>query len=346
MVIPSNFNPKISSRHDNIERSQEKRSIPKGDKDFKRVMADADEGSRDQEDELVKKAKGEKEGIEEQAEENLPSLLSLASKQKNKLKDYSDSPTPEYFEETPEEPKLVADTNPKLVREKMDDRTSVKGKEEMVPQQNPYQPVAKRRELDPSKDKPVAQGSPFSLFKEVGHEKKEKGFSQFSQEQPDLAYVNPLNMPLEKANASSQVADAKPVTRAPYIQSIVNQMIEKLQTVRTETKTDTIITLKHPPMFAGANLIVTSFDTAKKEFNIAFENLRPDAKRLLDLQQNRNDLKLALEEKGYGVHIIVTTTEIEHPITVAQASAEQSSRDRRDEDAGKQQGQKKRQGQG
>lgn len=155
--------------------------------------------------------------------------------------------------------------------------------------------------------------SPFAVYRQMATS-KEAEHSPFIQDQPDLSYVAPVGNPPLASPAASQIAEVAPTPRAPYIQQIVNQMIDKLYVVQTTDKTETIITLKHPPIFEGANLIVTSFDTAKKEFNLAFENLTPAAKHLLDLQQNRNDLKLALEEKGYAVHIVITTTQIEHPV--------------------------------
>jgi hypothetical protein len=82
-------------------------------------------------------------------------------------------------------------------------------------------------------------------------------------------------------------------------------------------KTETTLALKHPPLFAGANLTVTAFKSAKGEFNITFENLTPHAKQLIDLAENQNILRNSLEQKGYMVHIVVaTTTTIENSQTV------------------------------
>ncbi len=96
------------------------------------------------------------------------------------------------------------------------------------------------------------------------------------------------------------------------IQDIVNQLIEKAYEMSLDGKTETTITLKHPPILQGANLIVTSFDSAKNEFNIAFENLSQQGKYLLDLSANQALLLNALHEKGYAVHIFTTTTIAEH----------------------------------
>jgi hypothetical protein len=336
MVNPSDFKKIYSSRNENTEKVFEKRAVPKGSKDFKKVLEEASEDSKKDDEEVIAEASGR----DAQAEEGLPSLLSLASKQKSKLLDSLQEEVPEYAEgEAGEKP--VADSKTDKAKKMpskytVDERSASSGKEEMIAQDTPKPSLREK-----VTDKEDSEGSPFSVFKQVqGKDNKEKGFSQFTQDQSDLSYLNPLQGSLEGA-ASTQAADVKPASRAAYIQDIVNQMVAKLQTVRTEGKTDTIITLKQPPMFDGVNLIVTSFDSAKKEFNIAFENLSPQAKQMLDLQQNRTDLKLALEEKGYGVHIIVTTTEVEHPVTVAQNTAHNDARERRQD--GEQPRQQKRQ---
>jgi hypothetical protein len=333
MVNPSDFKRIYSSRSENTERSIEKRAVPKGTKDFKKVLEESSEDSKKDDEDAIAEASGR----DAQAEEGLPSLLSLAAKQKHKFLD--DEDVPEYAQGEAGE-KLVADgktdkTKKMPSKYSVGEREASSGKEEMVAQDAPKASLKEK-----VTDKEDSE-HPLSAFKDVqGKDKKEKGFSQFTQDQSDLSYLSPQQGSLEGA-AAAQAADVKPASRASYIQDIVNQMVAKLQTARTEGKTDTIITLKQPPMFDGANLIVTSFDSAKKEFNIAFENLSPQAKQMLDLQQNRNDLKLALEEKGYGVHIIVTTTEVEHPVTVAQNTAHNDARERRED--GEQPRQQKRQ---
>ena len=70
-------------------------------------------------------------------------------------------------------------------------------------------------------------------------------------------------------------------------------------------------------MFQGASVVITAFDSARGEFNLAFENLTPEAKRLLDSHENQRSMKLALEEKGYAVHIVTTTTEVEQSAPIA-----------------------------
>lgn len=145
------------------------------------------------------------------------------------------------------------------------------------------------------------------------HLKDEKGkyATQFAQEQPDLSTINPM----AGMQAPTQTADVKgtqqPKTIAPQIQEIIDQIIDKIYTLKVDGQTDTVITLKHPPLFANTNVVVSAFESAKGEFNIAFENLTQAAKQVLDMRNNQESLKFALEQKGYAVHIVTTTTLME-----------------------------------
>ena len=40
-------------------------------------------------------------------------------------------------------------------------------------------------------------------------------------------------------------------------------MIEKVAEIKDTGTTETVVTLKHPPLFAGATVVVTAFDNAK-----------------------------------------------------------------------------------
>lgn len=142
----------------------------------------------------------------------------------------------------------------------------------------------------------------------------EKSTTRFNEAQSDIASINALGTYIAPPNVVGESAsNVAPMPKA-HLQAIVDQIVDKLYTVQAAGQTNTIIVLKHPPIFEGANVVVTSFNSATKEFNLSFENLRPDAKLLLD--NNVNALKQALEDKGFAnaVHQITTTTEIEHRI--------------------------------
>lgn len=166
--------------------------------------------------------------------------------------------------------------------------------------------------------------------------KNEKGREpiQFTtREQPDLSSINPLAANTFAIEPSSNVeAPAPPRTVSANIQEIVDQIIANLYTLSRDGKTETLVTLKHPPLFDGANLVIKAFDSAKGEFNISFENLTQAAKQILDARDSQNSLRLALEDKGFVVHIITATTITE---TLNVAKGEEPSRDNREGGGGK-----------
>lgn len=141
--------------------------------------------------------------------------------------------------------------------------------------------------------------------------KKENFTSRFATEQSDLSYVNPMALTTQ-AMQEIDMKTEKATLPVSNIQDIINQLVDKVAEMKDQGRTDTVVTLKQPPTLAGANLVVTAFDSAKGEFNISFENLTQAAKNLLDQRANQQSLKLALEEKGYAVHIITTTTLVEN----------------------------------
>jgi len=149
-------------------------------------------------------------------------------------------------------------------------------------------------------------------------EGKEKSITtRFATEQPDLSSVNPIpvnNQPIAAANINFD--KTAPPTSSINLHELISQLVDKATQLDLNGKTETTITLKQPPLLAGANLVVTGFDSAKGEFNISFDSLTQAAKNVLDLQVNRDSLLNALNQKGYAVHIISTTTTIENHLSV------------------------------
>jgi hypothetical protein len=157
---------------------------------------------------------------------------------------------------------------------------------------------------------------------------KSERTNAFSIEQQDLAAVNPIaGLPPAVETSSVRVQEVHTPIRAQELQEIVDQIVSKLYTVSTTGKTDTVIKLKHPPMFEGTNIVVRSFDTAKGELNIAFENMTQAAKQMMDLQENQNSLKFALEQRGFTVHMITATTISELSQIVEGQSSERENRE-------------------
>jgi hypothetical protein len=139
-----------------------------------------------------------------------------------------------------------------------------------------------------------------------------------SQERTDLAYLNP-GLPVVNIQDSNQTSGGT-IASPALIREVVNQIVQTAYTLKQEGRTDTVITLKHPPILENANITITAFDTAKGEFNIAFSNLTGPAKELLDQRLNQDSLQEALKDKGFIVHILTTTTLAEGPAITSDAA--------------------------
>lgn len=150
------------------------------------------------------------------------------------------------------------------------------------------------------------------MEKNVQLSKKDKLGDRYSEERSDTGALNILS-----GGQSAQVVaindDASgQITKIAELKEIVDQIVDKLYTLETTGKTDTVITIKNLALFENARVIITEFKSATKEFNLAFENLRPEAKVRLD--ENMESLRQNLQENGYAraIHIITTTTYVEH----------------------------------
>lgn len=153
--------------------------------------------------------------------------------------------------------------------------------------------------------------------------------SEFKQENQDLAAVNPalagLNNQTPILGKGEEVA--KQVNIPRLTKEVVDQIVKAIQVLQTTGKTDTIITLKSPPILENAVITLSSFDSAKGEFNISFSNLSPDAKNLIDQRLVQESLRGSLADKGYVVHILSTTTLQETPQQQQQQQNQQDDSD-------------------
>lgn len=178
----------------------------------------------------------------------------------------------------------------------------------------------------------VQKGSVHAFINEYGQKKEERlnrplisqteiSSELYENKNSQKTLQKPSNLEDDQTNPLLSIFTLAPQTTAPilhpterlsvshaHIKEMIDQIIAKLYTIETKGKTDTLITLKHPPLFAGSSVVITSFNTAKGEFNITFENLTQAAKAILDRIENQNALISALDQKGYTVHIITATT--------------------------------------
>lgn len=155
--------------------------------------------------------------------------------------------------------------------------------------------------------------------------------SEYTESQPDITFLNPsLNpsaVPLNTVNPINLNIAQKveqTVSIASPIETVVAELVDKLLIVQTKGQTDTVVTLNAPGSFQGAVIVISEFDSAKGQLNLAFENLKNEAKLLLDSMSNRESLISTLSEKGYIVQQFTTTTIIEHaPLSSDETRGEQ-----------------------
>lgn len=140
-----------------------------------------------------------------------------------------------------------------------------------------------------------------------------------------------MNAGIQGVNLQSEKApDVEEPIRSSNLKDIAAQIVDRIQVMQKGDETQTTITLKHPPVLAGATITLTANNHAKSEFNISFGNLSPEAKLLIDRKLREDPLTDTLNEKGIKVHMLTTSTQpIENVINTE--SSEQSSRDRQDQ---------------
>jgi hypothetical protein len=141
---------------------------------------------------------------------------------------------------------------------------------------------------------------------------------EVAQEQPDLSGVNLFAQNSAQIEATAKIEPSSPQTRVVELQQVVDKIVKELYTMEVNGKTTSVVTIKDHPILKEAQVVVTGFESAKKEFNISFENLTQVGQRLLD--QNLDSLRLAMEQKGFTVHILTTTTQTENRIFSSESS--------------------------
>lgn len=141
--------------------------------------------------------------------------------------------------------------------------------------------------------------------------KKNKFNTQYTQEQSDLSFVNPLGQQ-NSIQTVTQAGAEKISGVASPIHDIVAELIDKLTIIKTQGQTDTSVTLNMPGMFKGTIIVISQFESAPNQLNLAFENLTQQAKLVLDSLANRETLITSLSKEGYTIQAMTTTTIIEH----------------------------------
>lgn len=294
------YNLKITSdqgKDDSTSRTSSSKpsGAPRSNKDFKKILGNKDDRNDD----------------DNQDDKNSKALAALEGKVEHE--------EVAQVEDIPKKQPSLFDLSKGKIKKNADDETSDVAKmasADELPMESPsslYKNLALKGKAGQSKG---AEGSLERSGKKsdalAGDEVKTP--NTFPRESIDLSYVNPLAFQTTSiASIGDQKLEHMMPSQKMTTQQLVDAIVKAITTIESQGHTDTVVTLKEPPMFSGANIVLTSFETAKGEFNIRFENLTQQAKSFMDMQQNQDSLRLALEQKGYAIHILVATTQIESP---------------------------------
>lgn len=189
-----------------------------------------------------------------------------------------------------------------------------------------------------SKGKNTSNSGEFSedvALVSIGNKKKtNKDVNTSLPIQENVVYMNPMagsNDSVAVDTTPEVVMTAKPVVYIPDVEELVNKIVKEVSLMTTDGRTETTIQIKNSSLFSGAQVTITEFDSAKKQYNIKFENLTQRAHEIVSMQQNREALKSALEQKGYNIHIITATTEIEKVEPSFKSDQERNGNDKREQ---------------
>jgi len=174
-----------------------------------------------------------------------------------------------------------------------------------------------------------------------GMSKGDNPHSSLAKEQMDPSTVNQAalgrpSLEVQPIAAAAAPTPPPPVVRA-NIRELVNQITKTIEVLEMSGKTETVVVLKNPPIFEGARVVITGFDSARKDVHIAFENLTNAAQHLVDLQANRAQLLNSLEREGYNVRIFTSTTSDVPRLVTGSDLPDRQQRDPRDQEHSEQQ---------
>jgi len=161
---------------------------------------------------------------------------------------------------------------------------------------------------------------------------RQRARTEFDQESSDLAAISQLSQQVESIEAKSSPEQA--VTRSTTLQELVDEIVKSIEIIKQQDRTDTIVRLQHPPILKDADLVLTAYEGARNEVNIAFTNLTNEGKRFLDQKLQEESLTAALREKSIVVHMLTTTTLSETPTMHSESGRFAREEERREDQRG------------
>ncbi len=180
--------------------------------------------------------------------------------------------------------------------------------------------------LTPSVE-PHTEKSTFSMVN--ANDTSTKDESEVAAESSQLM-INSNDKPLLSLTTKSVLQetgfarDSANVRRSEMIQ-LIDALAQHITTLKSENLTSTQILLKNPPIFEGATLVINEYSTSKNEFNIVFSNLSPDARKLIESQENQRLIETKLIDQGYTIRTITIDSGLRFSDTGSQQSSSSSS---------------------
>ena len=89
---------------------------------------------------------------------------------------------------------------------------------------------------------------------------------------------------------------------------VISKVVEAIQVIEKSGLTETVVSLRYPPILEGATLTLSTNGDANKAFGIAFSSLTEAGKAFLDMRVTKDSLTHALEQQGFVVNSLTTTT--------------------------------------
>lgn len=131
-----------------------------------------------------------------------------------------------------------------------------------------------------------------------------------NEKTPFQAVVAPQAVRFSTAHIEQK--EEAPMRSKVLLQELVKELASAMKVVSTKQKTETEVTLRHPPLFKGTTIIVTEQHSAKKQLNITFVNLtNPTARALIENPSNEHFLRTALLERGYTLQMVTIEPKLE-----------------------------------
>lgn len=256
-----------------------------------------------------------------------PSPLSAKKEPSKKESEESEPLNKEMEHEEPVDLKPIPNVAPKTQEEKRSGETKSPQEPQvaqpMIQQRAIREQLAANNRSADEAQKSSELGETKSLKKDKIKDSKQSERTETSDKGATGTVVNPSIQSVGLGAEKAQEHGSE-LSSSSTISDLVNQLVESIQILKKSDSMDTILTLRHPPLLAGATVTITAFSHAKGEFNLAFANLSQQAKLFLDQKLAENSLSEAMSRKGITVHIITTSTE---PHTPLNPDKERPSRD-------------------